>query len=91
MRELDKRKGMRTIASRTICEVHRQIYDLLVIRYGKEADDICDLLDEAFVMGIKMTRKLADYKYSMICDCKENPDVEEIERLRSLRIKLTGV
>jgi len=89
MRKLDTTKGQRTHGVRTICEVHRQIYDFLVTRYGKEADDICDLLDEAFVMGIKMNNRLVEQKIIFESECPTTRNIPEIERLRKLRIELT--
>jgi hypothetical protein len=88
MRKLDEPKGKRVNKNRTICEVHRQIYDLMVTRYND--DEICDLLDEAFVMGIKMNNRLVEYKCIFENECALNPDKEKIEALRNLRIELTG-
>lgn len=46
----------RTSAWRTICEVHREIYD------ASEDAKVRDLVLEAFVMGKKMEKKLREYK-----------------------------
>ena len=87
MRALDKPKGKRVHNRRTICEVHRHIYDLLMIRYND--DEIADLLDEAFVIGIKMNNKLVEYKYIYERECCRQ-DTKKLEELRKLRIELIG-
>lgn len=80
----DNRKGKHIWPQRTICEVHREIYDLLVV--GKH-DAILEKLEEAYVMGIKLCRKLTEYK----CELPEwkNNDSQESRDLRELRIQLT--
>jgi len=55
----DTAKGMHIATVRTICEVHREIYDLLVLGMY---EDIVPKLEEAFMMGISLTRKLMEYK-----------------------------
>jgi hypothetical protein len=46
---------------RTICEVHREIYDILC--EDKEKNKlVIDLLEEAFIMGKKLNYKLRQYK-----------------------------
>lgn len=44
---------------RTICEVHREIYDLC-----DGLPDVRELVLEAFIMGKKMDAKLREYKYN---------------------------
>jgi hypothetical protein len=39
-------------------------------------------------MGMKMDRKLKEYKFNMAEDCPLNP-VEEVEKIRRERIRLT--
>lgn len=88
MRYLDSVKGQRFNKKRTICEVHRHLYDLIKTRYND--DEICDILDEAFVLGIKMNNRLVEQKIIFEKECGQNTNSEEIERLRGLRIELTN-
>ena len=44
---------------RTICEVHREIYDII---HATENNELKDLLNEAYVMAKKMDAKLRQYK-----------------------------
>ena len=44
---------------RTICEVHREIFDLCA-----GMPDVQELVLEAFIMGKKMDAKLREYKYN---------------------------
>lgn len=50
---------------RTICEVHREIYDIVMDSYepSKTRDNIETKLEEAFTMAKKMNSKLRQYKY----------------------------
>jgi len=48
---------------RTICEVHREIYDILSEDEDKNKQAI-DLLQEAFTMAKKMNQKLRQYKHN---------------------------
>ena len=47
-------------ATRTICEVHREIYRAAL--KGKDKQVIIDLIQEAYVMAKKMDAKLREYK-----------------------------
>lgn len=47
---------------RTICEVHREMHDL-VIEQGCD-EKLIRLLEEAFDMAKKMNRKLRQYKFN---------------------------
>ena len=50
---------------RTICEVHREIYDILEVIdiNSKTKEKMVDLLEEVFIMGKKMSSKLHQYKF----------------------------
>lgn len=53
--------AMRRASSwRTICEVHREIYDAC---QAIGATEISELVLEAFIMGKKMDAKLREYKF----------------------------
>jgi len=51
---------------RTICEVHREIYDLLLDGKINQnlANELIDLLEIAYRMGKEMDGKLRQYKYN---------------------------
>lgn len=83
-------KGKVVCGKLTICEVHRQLYDLIVIHM----DDSCEqktemlhLLDKAFNMGVRLVKKLVDRKIELL-EWEKNENVEEVQRLRDLRIYL---
>jgi len=84
-------KGRFTENFRTICEVHRDIYDLLYVGVEKKdwskIEEILPFLEEAYKGGVKITGKLAEYKYAWSCWDKNVPD-DEKKRLRDLRIHL---
>ncbi len=54
-------KDGRASKFRTICEVHREIYDIL-LDANIDSGKIIDLLEEAYDMGKKMNNKLVQYK-----------------------------
>lgn len=86
-RVFDNKKGKRIWIENTICEIHKQIYDLLVIG---EYEKIIPLLEKAYECGIKMTKKLVEYRCSLP-DWEEHTSREEIRRIRKLRIALNDV
>ena len=51
---------------RTICEVHREIYDIMHEHLSNhfKYNDIEQKLDEAYTMAKKMDAKLRQYKYN---------------------------
>lgn len=50
---------------RTICEVHREIYDIMQqFPDSPEKQDIENKLEEAFLMAKKMNAKLRQYKFN---------------------------
>lgn len=56
-------KAMRRASPwRTICEVHREIYDACVALDEPLKSTIEELVIEAFIMGKKMDAKLREYK-----------------------------
>ena len=51
------------LKERTICEVHREIYDILYDDlHGEDRKKTLDLLNEAYGMAKKMDAKLRQYK-----------------------------
>jgi len=88
----DSRKGKHIWPTRSICEVHREIYDLLCIGFDTRdwelVERIVPLLEEAYLDGVKMTKKLVENKCAMPDWDVNLPDAEK-QRLRQLRIHLT--
>jgi hypothetical protein len=88
----DDRKGRHIWPQRTICEVHRELYDILVLALypNQEAllEKIVPLLEEAYIAGLKMNKKLVENKVSLP-DWDANLSAQESSRIRKLRIELT--
>ena len=59
-------KDKRISEFRTICQVHRDIYDLLLNENidSDVANKLIDLLDDAYIMAKKMNNKLRQYKHN---------------------------
>lgn len=60
-------KDKRVSSIRTICEVHREIYDIIMDDKNidsKLANELIELLEEAYQMAKKMNHKLRQYKYN---------------------------
>lgn len=81
-------KGKNVWGSETICELHREIYDLLVIGLYKTNPKLLKLivpiLERAYICGIKMNRKMIDNK----CEIKgweRHLDKNEVIRIRAAR------
>jgi len=59
-------KGKTVHTNRTICELHRELYDLCVLELHdtnpKLMYKMIKLLEDAFIMGVKMNKKLVKYK-----------------------------
>ena len=88
----EDKKGTHVWIDQTICELHRQIYDLLVVELYESNrelfDKIVPILEKAYICGTKMTKKLLEYKCSLP-DWEQHYSKQEVERLRKLRIELT--
>lgn len=52
----------RASSFRTICEVHREIFDLVESLPSPQKEKCQNLILEAFIMGKKMDFKLREYK-----------------------------
>lgn len=85
---MDERKQSRFCSKRTICEVHRQLYDLLVINLTNKNEKLLGectiLLSEAFELGVSLVRSLLDYNLSLP-KWKKVENREELKKLRKLR------
>ena len=51
---------------RTICEVHRELYDVLFeeMKGNKKYEPVLEMLEEAYGMAKKMDAKLRQYKHN---------------------------
>jgi hypothetical protein len=72
---------------RTICEVHREIYDILVKLDGAYA--AIGLLHEAFEMAKKMNAKLLEYGFMHERESDANPNLQRSKDERLNRISLS--
>lgn len=89
MEILETRKGQRIDEQRTICEVHRALADLIVVRLQDRPEVITEImphLDEAFILGIRLVKALMDRKIEMPEWAKNN--YAEAAKLRQERNKL---
>jgi hypothetical protein len=76
--------------ARTVCEVLREINDLV---QGRNSNDkaIRKLLSEAETMAKKMSYKLLEYNQEVFKDYwQENPDKEKDLKIRMNKYYLTG-
>jgi hypothetical protein len=87
----DSIEGRDVYEKRTICEVLKQIYDLAYLGLAKSNPEVMEslipLLEEAYIAGVKMTKKLVEYKVSMP-EWEANLNGDEISRIRTLRAQL---
>ena len=84
----DTGKGRFTHRVRTICEVHREIYDeIFLALYEKDCkllERLTVLLNESFGMGVRMDRKLSAIRQSPLSSLEVN-DVAKVEVKRKMR------
>lgn len=77
-------KDKRVSDFRTICEVHREIYEVItkekLTKYDVQA--IVELLEEAYKLGKKMDKKLREYKYGYDDDGFYEPNTNIDEKLK---------
>jgi len=80
-------KGRQVWPQRTICEVNRTIYDWCVCHLTPEQlQDVVPLLEETYLLGIKLVKKLVDHKLAMPEWAENNRD--EAAKLRLARIEM---
>jgi hypothetical protein len=92
---LDSKKGQNIGQSvngeETICELHREIYDLLVLNLAIQNPELLEkivhILERAYICGVKMDKKMVENKCKFT-SWSEHPDKEEAVRLRKLRCYL---
>ena len=84
-------KGRDVGPKRTICEVHREIYDILVIELATTRPDVIEkivpLLEEAFIMGVKLNKALVEHKLSQDFTA-EQTDIKTALARRRERLRL---
>lgn len=61
---------------RTICEVLREIYDIVYDSEDPSREEIMELLNESYVYGKKMDAKLRQYKNGYDQDWWEQESIE---------------
>ncbi len=86
-------KGKKVNSLRTICEVHREIYDLLIIHLQNNPKAlvlIVPKLEEVYLMGIKMNLKMIERKCE-VKDWAQHHTQKEAAALRKERIRLVGI
>lgn len=96
-RMLDSEKGAKISKECTICETHRQIYDLLVTElHGSNPGlltRVVPLIETAYIMGMKIGGKLVSRKLEELdkipAKLISKDQRKEIERLRQKRIDLS--
>ena len=68
MEILNDRKGQRVDGDKTICEVHRQLADMIMIRLKDQPaalDEIMPVLNDAYKMGIRLVLSLIEKKIEL--------------------------
>jgi len=86
-------KGKNVWEKQTICELHREIYDLLVLGLYKDnlplLKKVVPILERAYVMGIKMNRKMIESKCQIV-GWEKHYKPNEVKHLRELRKHLVS-
>jgi hypothetical protein len=95
---LNSKKGLRVSnQKRTICEVNREIYDLCITELLEKDEDLCRrivaLVEEAFIMGMKMNNKLIEYKFDTdkLFDKMDESTIKKNTKKRKERARLLEV
>ena len=88
----DTGKGRFTHHTRTICEVHRELYDeIFLALYEKDLlllERLTVLLNESWHMGVRMDRKLAEIRGTPSGKLEPN-DVRLVEVKRKMRNEIS--
>lgn len=78
------KKANFTNKKRVICEVLREMYD--IIAELDDNEELVELLEEANTMAKKMNDKLYEYAYNVTEQAEENLNYENSFRLRQNRV-----
>ena len=83
------RKIDRACSKRTICEVHRQAYDIISVKIKDPnvREELRTLIEEAFGMGVKLVQRLIDHKIEML-EWDKCSNRNEVNALRKERLRL---
>ena len=78
-------KGQAVASTRTICEIHREIFDKLIIYFSDRPGGlkkVIPLLDEAFIVGVKMNKRMVEAKlnHSFELNDRINKDIQRQKR-----------
>jgi len=89
-------KGIVSHQKQSICEIHKQIYDLLVLNLQDRPEllkKIIPLLETAFAQGISVVHKLVEYKLTSNLRIKSRlPNTsKEAINLRKERVRLVAL
>lgn len=87
---IDSEKGTAISPKMTICEVHRQIWDKVVLALADNPNaikDIKPLMNQAMVLGMRLVQILIEHKLDLPDWERNNP--EEASKLRLERIRIT--
>ena len=74
---------------RTICEVHRDMYDMLYELTDDRSEELKELIEEAYILAKKMDAKLRQYKNNYDDDWWKKERAEAMTKKIELR-KLRG-
>jgi len=84
-------KGTQVWGNETICELHREIYDLLVLGLhntnAELLNKIIPILERAYICGIKMNRKMIESKCAIV-GWEKHLNKNDVDRIRRLRKSL---
>ncbi|MCJ7829459.1 MAG: hypothetical protein MUP81_06935 [Dehalococcoidia bacterium] len=87
-------KGKHVYHKVTICEKHREIYDILITELATTRPDVIEkivpYLEQAFIMGVKLNKKLVEVRLSEDFTAPAN-DMAKAEELRKERIRLVDM
>lgn len=89
----DTLKGRTTQQKQSICEIHKEMYDLMIMNLQDQPlllTKLVHLLETAFGQGVSIVHKLLEYKLTTNKKIKENIPMTtpEARKLREERIKL---
>lgn len=88
----ESQKGQQFSGFKTICEIHRQLYDVCILNlHKKDPEILCEIipiLEEAFLMGIKLVNKLIEHKIHELSLYEETHDTVNVIARRNKRIEL---
>lgn len=88
----ESEKGKLVCQRRTICEIHREIFDILIVTMHDRPEALKKAikpLEDAFVMGIKLNKRLVECKIKTTYDI--NVHFESSKKRREERKRLMTI